>query len=77
MGVGKLLQMALGNAAREVQERVSNTASGRGNGVNWYAHYPDVPATPHVVILTTTVSRQGGLQLPAIRSAGALRQRRC
>jgi hypothetical protein len=36
MGVGKLLQMALGNAAREVQERVSNTASGRGTGVNWY-----------------------------------------
>jgi len=40
MGVGKLVQMAtlnrLGSAARDVQERVSNTASGRGTGVNWY-----------------------------------------
>jgi len=39
MGVGKLVQMAtlnrLGSAARDVQERVSNTASGRGTGVNW------------------------------------------
>mmetsp|Transcript_15483 Transcript_15483/g.29870 ORF Transcript_15483/g.29870 Transcript_15483/m.29870 type:complete len:176 (-) Transcript_15483:689-1216(-) len=39
MGVGKLLELAVkrsaGGAAREVQERISAAASGRGTRVNW------------------------------------------
>lgn len=39
MGVGKLLELAVmrgaGGAAREVQDRISAAASGRGNRVNW------------------------------------------
>lgn len=48
MGVGKLLELAVkrsaGGAAREVQERISAAASGRGTRVNWWVYR--VPGEP-------------------------------